>query len=86
MSITPAGLIFALNVKGFNDWDGRTKALVGLVAAVLAIVVCVGLVRRVGWPALLVPAVLIGALALMNRNAGCLEHAGDLKDLKTTGK
>lgn len=80
MSFAPAGLILALNVKGFRSWDPKVQVVVALAVAVVAIVFAVNLVRRHGWVSILFPLFLVGIIALMGRHSGCLEHAGDLQD------
>jgi hypothetical protein len=67
----------ALELKGFSSWEPRTKAVVCIVGAVLLLVFTIAFIRKVGIIAILVPAVIIGALYVMNQNAGCLEGNTD---------
>jgi len=74
------GTLLALQVKGFDSWEPRTKVVVCLVGLVVVILLVVALVRKVGWVAILLPVVVIGSIVVMNRHSGCLEHIGDLKE------
>lgn len=64
-----------MQLKGFSEWEPRTQAIVSLVGGVVFLVMFTAFVRRVGWPVIFVPVLLIGILYLMNKNAGCMESA-----------
>lgn len=80
MSLALLDLYLALELKGFSQWDGRTKALVCIIGGVILLVLSIALVRKIGVLAIAVPSVIIGALFIMNKNSGCLESATDVQE------
>lgn len=79
-------LYLAVNLKGFDAWDPKTKALVLIVGGVLLLVFSVAFVRKVGVVGILVPAIIIGSIYTMNQNSGCLEKATDVQEEGTYQK
>ncbi len=86
MPLALIDLYLALELKGFSQWEPRTKALVAIVGGVLLLVFTIALIRKVGVVAIAVPAVIIGALYVMNQNSGCLEGATEVNDEGTYQK
>ncbi len=86
MTLALLDLYLALELKGFSQWDNRTKALVCIVGGVLLLVGSIALVRKVGAVAIAVPAIIIGALYVMNQNSGCLEKATEVNEEGTYQK
>lgn len=76
----------AVNLKGFGDWDPKTKALVFIVGGVLLLVFSVAFVRKVGFVGILVPTIVIGAIYAMNQNSGCMQNSTDANELGTYEK
>jgi hypothetical protein len=73
-------LYLALELKGFNSWEPKTKAVVCIVGGVLLLVFTIAFIRKVGIVAILVPCAIIGALYAMNQNAGCLQGNTDASE------
>lgn len=86
MSLALLDLYLALELKGFGAWEPRTKAVVCIVGGVLLLVFTIAFIRKVGLVAILVPAVIIGALYVMNQNAGCLQGSTDANEAGTYEK
>jgi hypothetical protein len=73
-------LYLAVELKGFSSWEPRTKAIVCIVGGVMLLVFTIAFIRKVGIIAITVPVVIIGALYVMNQNAGCLEGNTDASE------
>lgn len=86
MLIALFDLYLALNLKGFNDWDPKAKALVVIVGGVLLLILSIAFIRKVGIVGILVPTVIIGAIYVMNQNSGCLGNATDANETGTYEK
>ena len=86
MLIALFDLYLALNLKGFNDWDPKAKALVAIIGGVLLIILSIAFIRKVGVVGILVPTIIIGAIYTMNQNSGCLGNATDANEEGTYEK
>lgn len=86
MPLALLDLYLAVNLKGFDAWDPKTRALVLIIGGVLLLVFSVAFVRKVGVVGILVPAIIIGSIYTMNQNAGCLEKATDVQESGTYEK
>ena len=80
MMLALINLYLALEVKGFGQWEPKTKALFCIIVGVFTIVSTIALIRKVGVLAIALPCVIIGAMYVMNQNAGCMDAATDVKE------
>ena len=73
--------LLAMQFKGFSEWEPRVQAIVTLVGGVVFLVALTTFVRRLGWWVILIPAVFVGVMYFLNKNAGCMRKAARPGDL-----
>ncbi len=71
MLLAALDLYLALELKGFSQWEPRTKALVSIVGGILILVISLSFIRKVGIIAIILPVGVFGSIYMMSKNSGC---------------